>query len=216
MLPDIGFGAFSLQHLGLVTSLVIPFTGDKPLSISFSFGSRSDPFLVAVTILGGGGYLSITADAKDGITAVEFSLEAGGVVSLDLFVASGSAHILIGMGILKQAGKGLVLLAFLRAGGSLSVLGIITVSIEFDLTLTYDSGAGMLCGECSVTVSIDILFFSADVNVTLRRCFSVGSLGGGEDDLDELGPPSDPPQPEFKDLMSEPDWAMYCEAFATV
>jgi hypothetical protein len=235
MLPDIGFGAFSLMHLALSTSLKVPLTGNDPLTVSFSFGSRNDPFLVAVTILGGGGYFAVSADAKTGVTSLEFSIEAGGVVSLDLFVASGSAHILIGFGIVMHRGTGsedgAVLSAFLRAGGSLNVLGIITVSVEFDLTLTYSTSDQMLCGECTVTVSIDILFFSINVGVTLRRCFSVGGrdvadledalVGAGDWASGALERPASPAPhsssaPRFADTMLRDDWSEYCDAFAMV
>jgi hypothetical protein len=77
------------------------------------------------------------------------------------------------------------------------VLGIVTVSIEFYLGLTYDFGSGKAWGEARVTVEIEVLLFSGSVTVRMRRQFK-GSTG-------------DPP---FGELMPQPRWAAYAEAFA--
>ena len=84
----------------------------------------------------------------------------------------------------------------MRAGGSASVLGLITVSVEFYLGFTYYFGTPCkIAGEASITVEIDILFFSASVSVSMRREF--------ED-----------PQISFSDLIRPADWIEYCDAFA--
>jgi hypothetical protein len=114
-------------------------------------------------------------------------------------VASGSASIMAGFYFKIAQGGLFELTGYLRACGSLSVLGIITVTIEFYLGLTYASKGivphgGHLWGQCRVTVKISILFFSASVGVTLEREFA------GSD-------------PTFRQLMAPTDWTLYCEAF---
>lgn len=220
-LPNISIGVFAIQHLSVAAVVTLPLLGNTPLSLGVDFASRQDHFVAAVGILGGGGYLMLRF-GPDGVQSVEFSIEAGGVVSLDLAVAHGSAHVMIGVGMTydrAHASDGLTLILFLRAGGSLDVLGIITISVEFTLTFSYRSGDQTVCAECTLTVSISILFFHADVNVTMKRCLNLGgSVGSGGMlmAMDELGGSNIPP-PEiakFEDLISESAWEEYCEAFA--
>jgi hypothetical protein len=223
-LPNIAFGVFSLQHLTLAPNLNLPVLGGTPLSVGIDVASREDPFLVGVGILAGGGYLLLRFGG-DGIQFIEFSIEAGAHVALDLGVAHGSAYVLVGVGMRYDRAnpkKGLELMLFLKAGGSFSVIGIITVSIQFTLTFTYAEGQGDVTANCTVTVSIDILFFHTDVHVKMERTLNLGgggnnnaqllemqSLGGGAD------PPDSPKPASFEDLISKGAWEEYCSAFET-
>jgi hypothetical protein len=77
-------------------------------------------------------------------------------------------------------------------------LGIISVSLEFMLSFTYDSGTGKASGRATLTVEIEILFFSISVELTVERSF--GRDGG---------------DPTFAQLYDSPGvWAEYAEAFA--
>ena len=87
------------------------------------------------------------------------------------------------------------LTGFLRADGNLSVLGIITLSMEFYLGFTY-LDPGQAYGEASVTVSISVLFFSTSVTASYKK-----TIGGGSD-------------PAFAQAVSAAAWTSYCEAFA--
>ncbi len=69
------FGAFSLQNLVLSASLSIPFVG-KPASLRFALSERHHPFLVTVTLFGGGGFLALTVSAN-GMKEVEASSKSG-------------------------------------------------------------------------------------------------------------------------------------------
>jgi len=57
-----------------------------------------------------------------------------------------------------------------RAGGSMDILDLITMSIEWYLGLTYDNsgGQGHASGEASVTVSISIGFFSVSATMSMH------------------------------------------------
>jgi hypothetical protein len=82
-------------------------------------------------------------------------------------------------------------------GGSLSVLGLITVSVEFNLTFTYDSGKDKAYGRATLTVEVEVAFFSKSVELTVERGF------GGSGD------------PKFADLFNTPaTWSEYALAFA--
>ena len=64
---------------------------------------------------------------------------------------------------------------YLRVGGSMSVLGLITVSVEFNLSFTYDAATDKAYGRATLTVEVEVAFFSASVELTVERGF------GGQD-----------------------------------
>jgi hypothetical protein len=193
-LPDVTVGIFSLSNLSLTGAVTIPFDG-TPVRVQFGLCSQDDPFLLTIYVFGGGGFFSLSLGA-DGIEELQVSLEFGAAISINLGVASGSVSIMAGIYFALQTNPNQVTLTgFLRADGNLSVLGIITLSMEFYLGLTYQN-PGQAYGEATVTVSISVLFFSKSVSASMRKTF-----GGGSD-------------PDFAQAISMADWDTYCEAFA--
>ena len=71
------------------------------------------------------------------------------------------------------------LTGYVRLHGELSVLGLISVSLTFNLQLSYlkEDGKSVVWGEATLTIEIEMLFFSASVEVRCRRDF-----GGSESD----------------------------------
>jgi hypothetical protein len=134
----------------------------------------------------------------DGVEVIEASIEFGGAVAVNLGVASGGVYVMAGIYfklVLKGKGQS-ELTGYVRAGGSLMVLGIITITMEFYLGLSYSDGKAW--GEVRVTVKVEVVCFSVSVSVTMRKTFA-GSSG-------------DPP---FRQLMPPSRWAAYCAKFAT-
>ncbi len=171
-IPGIGVGVFSLENIKLSASLGLPFNGD-PVTVRFAFCERQDPFTLSVYGFAGGGFLGITLSAHE-IVLFEGALEFGGNVSFDLVVASGGVHVMAGIyfrdGPNAKTGKRDFLLeGYLRAGGSLSVLGLITVSVEFYLGLSYE--AGVVAGTASLTVDVDLTLFHKSVTLTVHKEF---------------------------------------------
>ncbi len=198
-LPTISVGAMSLQNMSFAASAYLPFVSGKELNFHFAFCQRHQPFTMTIYLFGGGGFFSIDIGIS-GVKMLEAAFEFGASVALDLGVASGKASIMGGF-YFQMAGKDFQLEAYFRAHGSLSVLGIITVSCEFYLSLTYASKGivphgGTLWGQCSLKVKIEILFFSMSVSVKMEREFA------GSD-------------PNFRDMLTAGDWVDYCDAFAT-
>jgi hypothetical protein len=196
-LPTIGIGVMTLQNISLSASFYLPF-GPKPMNFRFAFCERQQPFTLTVMLFGGGGFFAINIGLK-GVISLEAALEFGASIALNLGVASGQASIMGGFYYHMIEGGKFELTAYFRACGSLSVLGIITVTIEFYLGLTYASKGvvphgGHLWGQATVTVKIEILFFSISVGVTLEREFA------GSD-------------PSFRQMMAPGDWSLYCGAF---
>lgn len=197
-LPTISVGAMSLQNMSFTASAYLPFVSGKQLNFHFAFCERHQPFTMTIYLFGGGGFFSIDIGIS-GIQMLEAAFEFGASVALDLGVASGKASIMGGF-YFQMAGKDFQFEAYFRAHGSLSVLGIITVSCEFYLSLTYASKgnlphAGTLWGQCSLKVKISLLFFSISVSVKMEREFA------GSD-------------PNFCDMLTAGDWIDYCDAFA--
>ena len=175
-LPSIGFGIFSLQNLMFAADLQLHFGGD-PFQFDFAFCDADHPFLVSVGIFGGGGHFKMGLTPR-GVTYLEAALEFGGCVELALGVASGGVYILAGIYYRYDAQQGARLTAFVRAGGSLDVLGLITISVEFYLGLSADfrPDAIYLVGDASLTVTVSVLFFSADVTLSIHREFKGPTL----------------------------------------
>lgn len=194
-LPSIQVGVFALQNLALNASATLPFIGD-PFRARFALSERQNPFMVSVSFFTGGGFFAIGV-GLDGVEMLELSIEFGGNFSLDIGVASGGVHVMAGIYI-KMSAKESDLTGYVRAGGSLCVLGLITVSVEFYLGLTYDFKNDKAWGEASMTVEIEILFFSVDVTLTVRREFAGGSA-----------------DPTLADAFSLEEWDTYQAAFAS-
>jgi hypothetical protein len=133
------------------------------------------------------------------VRLLEAALEFGAAVSVNLGVASGGVHIMAGiyfaMG--KKEGKDFSILSgYLRMGGELSVLGLISVSLEFVLSFGYE--AGKAAGRATLTVKVEVLFFSTSVSITVEKKF-----GGSSGD------------PRFFQVFETPAvWNEYASAFA--
>jgi hypothetical protein len=134
---------------------------------------------------------------------VEAAFEFGATASIDLGVASGGVHIMAGIYFKLEIKKGedyATLTGFFRMGGELSILGLISLSLEFLLSFTYKGtpNGGKAFGIASLTVKIEILCFSKSIEITVEKQF-----GGKSAD------------PIFKDTWTEPAiWAEYAGAFA--
>jgi hypothetical protein len=196
-IPSIGVGVFSIENISLGAHLTLPFLPPSPLRFRFNFSEREHPFLVTVSLLGGGGFFAIEL-GPDGVEMLEASIEVGANVSIDVVVASGNVHIMAGVYLkLDFASNESQLTGYLRAGGSLDVLGLISASVEFYLGFTYYFGPPCkIAGEATVTIEVHVLFFSASVHASLRREFG-------------------DPKISFQDLIdSQQVWTDYCEAFS--
>ena len=195
-IPSIGVGVFSVENISLSAQLTLPFFAPNSIRFRFAFSEREHPFLISVSLLGGGGFFGITV-GPDGVEILEASLEFGANVSIDVVVASGNVHIMAGVYLkFDMVSTSSQLTGYLRAGGSLEVLGLISASIEFYLGFTYYFGPQCkIAGEATVTIEVHVLMFSASVSASLRREFG-------------------DPVISFADLIGPGDWDNYCDAFA--
>lgn len=193
-IPSIGLGVFALENLSLGGSLNIPFTG-QPVRLEVDFCSRDNPFILAIYIFAGGGWLGIRLGA-DGIELVEVGLEFGASVSLDLGVASGGVSVMAGI-YFALGSDSVTLTGFFKASGNLEVLGIISISIVFYLALTYQNPPSAAYGTASVSVTVSVLCFSASVTLTVTK-----QIAGSD------------PVITFPEAITSTNWHQYCASFA--
>ena len=200
-LPPVTVGVLSLKDVSLGAALTLPFADGKPV-FDFNVSERARPFLLAVSFFGGGGFFHLQVDTA-GIRQLEAALEFGAVLALDIGVATGEVHAMAGIYFSmqrKEPGTDLVatLTGYLRLGGSLSVLGIVKVSVEFMLSFTYDGGQDKAYGRATLIVRVSVFGIGKSVELTVERGF-----GGQSGD------------PTFGDLITTPeDWSAYALAFA--
>src|SRR4029077_10783796 len=122
----------------------------------------------------------------------------GGEFSLDLGVASGSVHIMAGI-YFQLKGTSSDLTGFVDIGGEVSVLGIISISIDLNLSLSWQHSpqGDKIQGRATLTVSVHVVFFSISVQLSVERSFGSGS---GD--------------PHVAQVIGVHDWALYAGAFA--
>jgi hypothetical protein len=194
--PPIPCGMFSLQNISFTAGVDLPYLDGKP-AVEFAFASRAKPFLLTVEIFGGGGFFHLVVNAN-GVQLVEGELEFGGNFSFDVGVASGGVHAMAGI-YFQLKGTYSDLTGFIDIGGEVSVLGIISISMDLNLSLSWQHSpkGNLVEGRATMTVAVHVLFFSASVQISVERSFSAG----GSD-------------PKVGQLMTESDWSHYAEGFA--
>ena len=177
-LPTVPCGAFNIVGLSVYTAIKLDFTG-KPLRVIFGFANPNQHFTMTYLFLGGGGFVNLeftpTAGTPD--MAVSAALEFGAMAALDFGVAQGEVHIFGGF-YMSLRPNDLLLSGYYRAGGEFDVLGLISASIEFIMSLNYENRGGQawLSGDCEVDIDVHVLFFSASVSLHMHHDFS-GSSG---------------------------------------
>lgn len=196
-MPTLAVGIFALENVSLGAGFSLPFDA-KPAEVRFNFAERQSPFSLTVSLLGGGGFFAIGV-GTEGVREIEAALEFGASLSIDLGVASGMVEIKAGV-YFHWLTNSVELAGYVRLHGEVSVLGLISASLTFNLQLAYlkENGHSVVWGEATLEVEIDILFFSFSVSVKCRREF-----GGSSGD------------PKFIELIPDQStWTSYCEAFA--
>lgn len=209
-IPNVEVGICMISNISLGACVTLPFTG-APLTMGFNFCKRENPFLLTVSCFGGGGFFMMVTTLK-GLQSIEAAFEFGAAMSLNVGVASGGVSAMGGfyykMELVEKEINDVTeeiaestLTGYLRINGHLSILGLITVSLEFYLAFTaVFSGDKVekLEGMATLKVKVEVLFFSKTVSVTVRR-----ELKGADAD------------PKFIEMIDQDDWQEYCLAFAS-
>ena len=213
-LPSLAIGLFNLSNLSLGAGFTVPFIG-QPLSVRFNFCTREQPFLLTVSMFGGGGFFGVTLDPH-GVQILEAAFEFGAAISIDFGVASGGVSVMAGI-YFRMESNAASLAGYFRLAGHVDVLGLITASLELYLELRYEFETGKAAGRASLTIEISVFVFSGSVTISCERKFA-GS--NGDPTFRQLmGLSADPALALADELAAIADdtayaWRDYCEAFA--
>jgi hypothetical protein len=228
-IPNITVGVFSLNNIAFSAGVAIPYNGD-PVVFDFSFCSEENPFQLDIMIFTGGGFVTLTIGAT-GVQSLAVGFDFGLGYSLDIGIASGEISLVGGVSFsVEQAspGQDVSLTAYVKASGGISALGVVSVSVELYLGMTYDFTTGDLIGEATLTISVHILFFGFSVGIDMQESFAGSGSSGAppprrhpaqQRALAGASPDftADPTKPNtFGGSMTQPQWATYCSAFAPV
>ncbi|MEU5431809.1 hypothetical protein AB0G73_00340 [Streptomyces sp. NPDC020719] len=216
--PSAGLMVFSLQNLTIEIAVTLSLT-NEPIVLDFTFGTRERPFLVTVSGFGGGGYLELGLGAggpDSGLQRLTGGIEFGAAVVMDFTIASAEVHVFGGV-VFAKNGSDTEITGYLRIGGSVSVLGLISVSIELTLSLAYDTTTNVLSGSAKLVITVDLTFFSKTVTLECHKSFNGASLAA----TSAHGGPAlaSGPDPSSVEAALGPQgqsfpWQTYCQAFA--
>lgn len=156
-LPATGVGVLSLENISLSAQLSVPFD-NTPAGVRLAFSERHHPFLLSISFIGGGGFFAIGVNTH-GVEQIEGCLEFGGNLTVGLGIVTANVHVLGGFyfGIKQAPDTGQAQLnfsAYLRIGGSVDLLGIVSVSIELYIGLDYDDSRKVIAGDGRSTPAV--------------------------------------------------------------
>ena len=210
--PTVTTGVLTIANISFGASIEVPFDGN-PVTTRFNFCEPKRPFLLTYTIFGGGGYADVAINSR-GVESLTVSLEFGAATAINLGVASGSVQVMAGI-IIKVAGQDAELTGYVRLRGEVDVLGLISASLEFNLSLRYDSKTKEAWGRATLTIEVEVLCFSESVSITAEKRFaSGGGLGKAASKKALRGSGGGPSPISFAEIFSTQDWDTYRAAFA--
>lgn len=204
-IPSIVCGVLNLSNISIGAGFTIPFIGD-PLSVSFFFCTRDNPFMLTVYIFGGGGFFGITLNPK-GIHLFEVAFEFGAGFSIDFGIAGGEVKVVAGIYFKMTTStdpESCVITGYLHLTGRVYV-AFVGASIELKLELTYESVSGKCTGRASIIVEIDVPLVPS-IEIEYEEKFA-GS--NGDPSFLQMFEPFMLPTGKTVD-----PWAEYCAAFA--
>jgi len=195
---DASSGAFLMRNIVVHIRVHIPFRGASP-GVRIAFASRESPFQLSIPPFGGGGYAAVALEGSK-LTELDISMEFGGMISVDFTVVKAEVHALGGV---RSAlvGDDVQLAGFIRIGGSVSLFGLASVSIEMRIELMYDGTRNQLAGRATLVIEIDLTLYSDSVELDS----GLWVLAGGS---------SPPPPPDLGSPVAQQGWSTYQGAYA--
>lgn len=200
--PEVSAGMFTLRNIAAAVGVEIPFDGN-PIVTSLAFASRDKPFGLSVSVFGGTGYF-IFEIAEQTIRTLEASLDFGAAVAIGVGVATAEVHALGGVR-LAVAGDDVHFTGFLRVGGSVDVLGLVSVSVELRVELEYASEENALTGRATAVIEIDVTFWSGSIQLDSGKYTLAGAGPNDDGSRSSAVTESHGPSPD--------DWKAYRDKF---
>jgi len=230
---SLSVGAFALENLSITTWVSLPFT-QSPVEFGFAVARPDKPFLVTVGVYSGGGHFAITLDSSgNGVRYLRGALEFGAQKEISFgSVAHGRLYVFGGL-YYEQRGNEMHFRAYVRAGGEIEALGLISMGIELYLALDYVA-PGDLYGTAQMTYSFSIGFVKKSFSITYQQRFAGSGSSTKQSRLQQprrtgdpvllgvtMDPASDPAPPPpsservcITDTLDAELWAVYWKAFA--
>ncbi len=175
-LSDVAVGVFTLGGLRFGLGVEIPFSQPQ-LVVDLAFATHDDPFVVTFGPFGGGGYLALRLRGGE-VDNLEVSLLVAGGVGVNLGVAAGAIAVQAGFVLALPAGQPVAVTAFFRASGSLEVLGLVSLSVVFEIALQFvDTSPSTLTGTATLQLKVKVLCCSKTVKASVSRTFAGGNPG---------------------------------------
>src|ERR1019366_5673052 len=138
-----------------------------------------NPFLLAAGIYGGGGFLQVQL-GLDGVQALEGALEFGLVAGISIGPLKGKGYVVAGI-YMRIAKNDSVVAGFVHAHGHMDIFGIISMDVDLMVTVRYENQ--QVSGSAVFSVSVHILFFSADYTMQASYGFQGSGSDGGQASL---------------------------------
>jgi hypothetical protein len=214
--PNMTVGAFTLMQLAIEVAVSLSFNGD-PVRCQFGLSDENHPFMLSAGIYGGGGFLQLQL-GMDGVQSLEGALEFGLVAAISIGPVSGYGYVVAGI-YFSIAGDQSKVCGFVHAHGHMDIFGIISMDIDLYVGLCYGP-SGHVHGLAKFSVSVHILFFSADYHMQAEYDFAGSGSGASPNALNAPAPvlfhdPQAIPPPVFADNFVSPErWAARFDAFA--
>ncbi|MPV69136.1 hypothetical protein [Burkholderia sp. BE17] len=206
---DIQLGPLTILNFTFEAAIALPFD-DRAAIFSVAVGSQEMPCLVSVPPYGGGMYFEMQM-AGTRLVGLSAAMEYGLVGGFRRGPVSGAGRIVVGVYFAQNA-QGALVQGYFYAGGHASILGIVSVSIDLRVSLTYQSaGAVSGVGRFSVSVGVGIfswtLRYSVEYHTSTREAIQARAQG-------ESAPASEPAPVDNVPLDVKQNWDAYRSAFA--
>jgi hypothetical protein len=209
-LPDVSALSFVMSNLVFSAALTIPFN-KEPVAIEVGFASRARPFTLTVLMFGGGGYVDLEL-INTGLRRLEISLQFGASIGMNFGIGKAEVHAFGGIRYALESGSP-SLTGYIHIGGSLDVLGLVSVSIELRLELAYNFEHNWLVGRATIVIDIDITLYSDSFELDSGEWTIAGGSGSHEISSPKPSPFIAQPAPDPAGLRA---WELYRSAFAEV
>jgi len=184
-MPPLGGGTTAITNLYLGAALELRFLPEFNLAAAFALGRRERPFNITIFILGGGGWIELSARYFPFSGRMELDCDIGLEASASLDIAlgpiSGSVGIALGATFLVQVrlgergGSGIKFSVRLRIWGEVSLLGIVSAGIYLMLEISYANHCLTATGTLKISVKIGPFF---EINIDESITYSLGSCSG--------------------------------------
>ncbi len=184
-LPDLQGGGFAISNLDLFSAFRLEVTPKGVFEVMFSLdlARKSNPFVLTVSMLGGGGWVNLEASYRTTTgaitTCVQIGIVAAAAVGINLGPIRGG--VMVAFGVYgeffgnSRAGSSFSVAFVVVIDGHVSLKGIVSVHMNVTLEARYDSNGGVT-GRGTYSVKIKICrFFTLKVRRSIRYQIAKGS-----------------------------------------